>query len=168
MISKAAFRFSISILISSIYRVLSFVSSSFLAWVTEMGSSTPFLWVTLLILLLTLATMRSRRQRVQGAHYLKEGSVSIPLATVNLDFFKGIYYLRRFSGIHSSSSFFYRMSRDQLEVVWRRHYCPLLVRRHMSDLSTTLLSFLQSTIESIIWELQQSSSTCECVFQLWH
>ena len=141
-ISKATFRFSISLTIEPIHRVLQFFSSSFLSWETEVDSSTPCLCLTLIILLLTPDMKRHRQRRVQDTHYLKVDSLWIHLATTKLVVFRGRACSRRLSGINSSSPLLHGIIRDQPEVAWRRIFCPFLMRRHLSALLNTFLSFI--------------------------
>ena len=81
-IQKATFRFSVSLLNTFICRMLILIYSSFVEWLTEVGSSTPCLWVTMPILLFVPATIVFRRRRVKGTHPLKVGSSSTTLVTV--------------------------------------------------------------------------------------
>ena len=161
---NATLRFSVSLLVTSIYRALSFFSFNFAPSSFDVVNSTLCSWVNFPILDLTPATMRPRQRRVHGTHYLNIVPSSISLEVANLEVSRGRTCLRQFNGINSSSLLFYKINRDHQKVVWRRHFCLILVQRCESALSTVLLCFLWRTIASsncIVWPY---SSTWACMF----
>ena len=133
--SKATFRFSISLLMASLQKWLPFLSSIRRASATLFGTSMPYLCDIFRTRALTEAMILSRRRRVYGTHQQKAGSRSMLRDTANSATSTGLDSLSMFKGIHSSSPIFHCTNNFHPAVVRRIRRVPLLVVMYISALS---------------------------------
>ena len=125
--SKATFKFSISLSIAFRQCFSSFALSILKASSIVLGTSIPYLWVIHLTLEFIPAMILSCRRRVRDSHHAKAGWVEILLDIAYSATSSGLEYFNIFSGIHCFDLSYHSTSKSNPAVVCRICLLPLLV-----------------------------------------